>query len=210
MDLRLESYIESHIDPEPPHLRRINRAANLRLVIGRMASGHVQGRLLKMLTQMINPRKALELGTFAGYSALCIAEGMADDAELHTVEIDDELEDFIRGNLCSDPCGRKVTLHIGDAVEVIGGFADGELDMVFIDADKREYTAYYEAVKPKVRRGGYIIADNTLWDGHVVEQSKHSPQTAGVLAFNALVAADSDVEKVIVPLRDGLTLIRKK
>ena len=198
MDLRLESYIESHIDPEPPHLRRINRAANLRLVNGRMVSGHVQGRLLKMLTQMINPRKALELGTFAGYSALCIAEGMADDAEL------------IRGNLCSDPCGRKVTLHIGDAVEVIGGFADGELDMVFIDADKREYTAYYEAVKPKVRRGGYIIADNTLWDGHVVEQSKHSPQTAGVLAFNALVAADSDVEKVIVPLRDGLTLIRKK
>lgn len=210
MDLRLESYIESHIDPEPPHLRRINRAANLRLVNGRMVSGHVQGRLLKMLTQMINPRKALELGTFAGYSALCIAEGMADDAELHTVEIDDELEDFIRGNLCSDTCGRKVTLHIGDAVEVIGGFADGELDMVFIDADKREYTAYYEAVKPKVRRGGYIIADNTLWDGHVVEQSKHSPQTAGVLAFNALVAADSDVEKVIVPLRDGLTLIRKK
>ena len=134
MDLRLESYIESHIVPVPPHLRRINRAANLRLVNGRMVSGHVQGRLLKMLTQMINPRKALELGTFAGYSALCIAEGMADDAELHTVEIDDELEDFIRGNLCSDPCGRKVTLHIGDAVEVIGGFADGELDMVFIEA----------------------------------------------------------------------------
>lgn len=210
MDIRLESYIESHIDAEPPHLHRINSLANLRLVNGRMVSGHVQGRLLKMLTQMITPRKALELGSFAGYSALCIAEGMADDGELHTVEIDDELEDFILENLGSAPCGKKVTLHIGNAVEIIGEFADGELDMVFIDADKREYTAYYEAVKPKVRRGGYIIADNTLWDGLVVEECKHSPQTAGVLAFNALVATDSDVEKVIVPLRDGLTLIRKR
>ncbi len=209
-NIRLEAYIEAHIDSEPEHLHRINRESNLRLVNGRMVSGHVQGRLLKMLTQMISPRVALELGTFSGYSALCIAEGMPDDGALHTVEVDDELENFILRNLRSHPCGSKVRLHIGDAVEIASRFSGGELDMVFIDADKRDYTAYYRAVKPKVRRGGYIIADNTLWDGHVVEQGRHSAQTAGILAFNDLVAADSDVEKVILPLRDGLTLIRVK
>lgn len=209
-NVRLEAYIETHIDPEPPHLHSINRESNLRLVNGRMVSGHVQGRLLKMLTGMISPRKALELGTFSGYSALCIAEGMPDDGVLHTVEIDDELESFIVRNLATHPSGAKVRLHIGDAAEVAATFADGELDMVFIDADKRDYVAYYNAVRRKVRKGGYIIADNTLWDGHVVEQCRHSAQTEGILRFNDIVAADDEVEKVIVPVRDGLTIIRVK
>lgn len=210
MEHALRKYISDHISPEPEALSLIDRRTNLRLVNGRMCSGHLQGRLLKMLVQMIAPATALELGTFSGYSALCIAEGLPPEGRLHTVEVDDELEDFIRGNLASHPAGKKVTLHIGDAVEVAESFPDSSLDLIFIDADKRQYPAYYRVARRKVRPGGYIIADNTLWDGHVVEEGKHAPQTLGVMEFNDMVAADPDMEKVIIPLRDGLTLIRRR
>lgn len=208
-DERLQRYVESHIDPEPANLARLNRAVNTRLLYSRMCSGHLQGRLLKMLASMVAPRRVLEIGTYAGYSALCLAEGATDDAEVHTIEIDDEMEDFIREALAQSPAGRKVTLHIGDASEIVPQL-DGEWDLVFIDGNKRHYSRYYELVLPQVRRGGYILADNTLWDGKVADpDSYHDAQTRGVAEFNDLVAADGRVERVIVPLRDGLTIIKK-
>lgn len=206
----LEDYIEAHIDPEPEELRRIDRATNIRLLNGRMCSGHIQGRLLKMLVRMIRPRRVLELGTFSGYSALCMAEALQPGATLHTVEVDDELEDFIRANLASAPAGENITLHIGDAMETMRGWDDGAFDLIFIDADKRAYADYYGEALRLLQPGGFIIADNTLWDGHVVEGCRHSSQTEGIIRFNDLVASDPRVEKAIVPLRDGLTLIRKR
>ena len=205
----LEQYIEAHIDREPDYLYKIDRLTNLRLLNGRMCSGHTQGRLLKMLTAMIGPKRVLELGTFSGYSALCMAEALAEDARLHTIEVDDELEDFIRENLASSPHGHKVILHIGDAGEIMKQWEPETFDLIFIDADKRRYDEYYRAALPLLRPGGFIIADNTLWDGHVTETSPRAPQTLGIMRFNDLVAADPRVEKVIIPLRDGLTLIRK-
>lgn len=206
----LEDYIEAHIDPEPEELRRIDRATNIRLLNGRMCSGHIQGRLLKMLVRMIRPRRVLELGTFSGYSALCMAEALEPGATLHTVEVDDELEDFIRANLASAPVGESITLHIGDAMATMRGWDDGAFDLIFIDADKRAYADYYGEALRLLQPGGFIIADNTLWDGHVVEGCRHSSQTEGIIRFNDLVASDPRVEKAIVPLRDGLTLIRKR
>lgn len=204
-------YIDRHIDPEPDYLHEIERQSYLQLINGRMCSGHSQGRLLKMLVEMINPHTALELGTFAAYSALCIAEGMSDDATLHTVEVDDELEDTIRHNLALSPHGRKVTLHIGDAREIISRFPDGHFDLIFIDADKQSYPEYYALAKRLIRPNGYIIADNTLWDGHVLDpDNPRDRQTTGVKEFNRLVAEDPQLEKVIIPLRDGLTIIRKR
>lgn len=208
-DERLERYVADHIDPEPPGLAALNRAVNTRLLYSRMCSGHLQGRLLKMFAAMINPRRVLEIGTYAGYSALCFAEGIADDAEVHTIEIDDEMEDFISDALRNSPVGHKVTLHIGDAAEIIPALG-GPWDLVFIDGNKRHYSRYYELVMPLIPSGAYILADNTLWDGKVADMERyHDPQTAGVAEFNDMVAADSRVEKVIVPLRDGLTIIRK-
>ncbi len=207
--MTLDEYIESHIDREPDYLYKIDRLTNLRLLNGRMCSGHLQGRLLKMLSSMIAPKRVLELGTFSGYSALCIAEALSDDARLDTIEVDDELEDFIRENLASSPHGYKVRLHIGDASEIMKQWQDAEFDLIFIDADKRHYDDYYAAALPLLRPGGYIIADNTLWDGHVTELNPRSAQTLGIMRFNDMIASDPKVEKVIIPLRDGLTIIRK-
>ena len=202
-------YIQSHISPEPPHLARIDRLTNLRLVNGRMCSGHIQGRLLKMLTAMIKPKRILELGTFSGYSALCMAEALSEDASLDTIEVSDELEDFIRENLASSPHGKKVNLHIGDALQIMQSWQPATFDLIFIDADKRKYVDYFLLARDLLKPGGFIIADNTLWDGHVLEDSPRSPQTRGIQAFNDLVASDSSFETVIIPLRDGLTLLRK-
>ena len=207
--MELDEYIESHIDREPPHLHELYRRTNLTRLYARMCSGHTQGRLLAMLSKMISPRRVLELGTFTGYSALCLAEGIPAGGELHTVEIDDESEDELLELFASAPGGRKITLHIGDALQLIPEIA-GEWDLVFIDANKRHYCEYYEAVFPMVRPGAYIIADNTLWDGKVVDPSAHDAQTEGILAFNDMIAADDRVEKVILPIRDGMTIIRKK
>ena len=211
MEEDLHDYILQHIDSEPDQLARLDRETHLYHLRPRMCSGHLQGRLLKMFVRMINPRLVLELGTFTGYSALCLAEGLLDDnAMVHTIEIDDELEDFIRDHFARSPLGEHITLHIGDACQVIPEI-EGDFDLVFIDANKRHYVDYYRMVLPRVRRGGFIIADNTLWDGKVVDWGKKlDDQTRGILEFNDLVAADSNVEKVILPLRDGLTIIRKK
>ncbi len=209
--MNLEDYIDAHIDKEPSYLERLDRDTHVALVNGRMCSGHQQGRLLKMLSRMISPKKALELGTFSGYSALCIAEGMPEGGVLHTIEANDELSDFIFSHLSMSPTTvrKKIRCHFGDALKVIPELGDN-FDLVFIDADKREYPAYYKLLLPLVREGGYLIADNTLWDGHVIEEGRHAPQTSGVIEFNRMVAADTSVEKVIIPIRDGLTIIRKR
>ncbi|MCH5226962.1 MAG: O-methyltransferase [Muribaculaceae bacterium] len=210
MTPELEDYIERHISPEPEALARIDRRTNLYKVNGRMCSGHIQGRLLKMLTAMIHPKRVLELGTFTGYSALCIAEALDEGAEIHTIEADDELEEEILLNLASSPHGGKVTLHIGDALEEMDKWDDHTFDMAVIDADKRQYPEYFKKLLRLVRPGGYIIADNTLWDGHVTETGKHSSQTKGIIEFNDLVVNTPGVEVCILPVRDGLTLIRVK
>lgn len=205
----ITAYVEANTSPQPELLAELDRATNTRLVNGRMCSGYLQGRLLKMLVQMVSPQRVLELGTFSGYSALCIAEGLKEGATLDTIEIDDELEDFIRFWLDRSEHGHKVRLHIGDALRVVRMFEDNWFDMAFIDADKRTYPQAYEAVLPKIVPGGYILADNTLWDGHVVETGTHAAQTQAILDFNAIVSADTRVEQVMIPLRDGLTIIRK-
>lgn len=207
--MELDEYIESHIDREPAHLHELYRHTNLTRLYARMCSGHTQGRLLAMLSKMISPRRVLELGTFTGYSALCLAEGIPEGGELHTVEIDDESEDELLELFASAPGGEKITLHVGDALKLIPEIG-GEWDLVFIDANKRNYCEYYDMVFPSVRQGGYIIADNTLWDGKVADPTAHDPQTEGILAFNDMVAADERIEKVILPIRDGMTIIRKK
>lgn len=212
--MTIEEYIEDYSSPEPELLHHLVRESNLRMVHGRMCSGHVQGRLLKMLVTMIRPQRVLELGTFTGYSALCIAEGLGEIAGeeaplLITIEANDELEEFIRGRLKESPYGRFVDLRIGEAMEKMRELADESFDLIFIDADKRAYSDFYEEAKRLVRPGGFIIADNTLWDGKVVEEGHLPAQTVGIKQFNDLVASDTDVEQVILPLRDGLTLIRR-
>lgn len=226
MNCELEEYILAHIDPEPEYLHRLWRATNLHLNYPRMASGHLQGRLLRMLVHMIRPRNVLEIGTFTGYSALCMASALELGTMLHTIEINDEQEDFTRPWLENSPWADRIRFYIGDALELLKEGLEGDFDLAFIDADKRHYCDYYRAVLPRVRPGGFIIADNTLWDEHVVDDeakiiekqkgaddttplNAKDSQTRGILAFNDLVAADPAVERVILPLRDGLTLIRK-
>lgn len=211
MQEELEEYILSHIDAEGDALARLNRETHLFHLRPRMCSGHLQGRLLKMFVRMINPHNILELGTFTGYSALCLAEGIiAPDGELHTIEIDDELEDFIRNHFEASPFAERINLHIGDAREILPSLGK-TFDLVFMDANKREYCEYYDLVFPMLSPGGFIIADNTLWDGKVVDWGKKlDAQTEGILKFNDYIAQDERVEKVIIPLRDGLTIIYKK
>ena len=211
MNEQLNDYILNHIDAEPEHLYRLERDTHLRLLYSRMCSGHLQGRLLKMLVRMAKPERILELGTFSGYSAQCLAEGLlSDDAQVHTIEIEDELEDFLRQHFADSPVGHRIHLHIGDASQILPQL-NLMFDLVFIDANKRHYPQYYELVLPWLTPGGFIIADNTLWDGKVAEpHAKIDPQTEGILSFNQMVATDPRVEKVIIPVRDGLTIIYKK
>lgn len=207
---QLDRYIEAHSDPEPDYLYRLYRATNIHTIHGHMASGHVQGRLLKMLVEMIRPKNILEVGTFSGYSALCMAEGLEDGGRVFTFEINDEMEDFTRPWIEGSAMADKIVFTIGDA-NVEAPKLGITFDMAFVDGDKRTYVETYEMVLPLLRRGGFIVADNTLWDGHVVDPAyDRDSQTIGIRRFNDHVAADGRVEKVIVPLRDGLTLIRKK
>ena len=207
---QLYRYIEAHSDPEPDYLYRLYRATNIHTIHGHMASGHVQGRLLKMLVEMIRPKNILEVGTFSGYSALCMAEGLEDGGRVFTFEINDEMEDFTRPWIEGSALADKIVFTIGDA-NVEAPKLGITFDMAFIDGDKRTYVETYEMVLPLLRCGGFIVADNTLWDGHVVDPAyDRDSQTIGIRRFNDHVAADGRVEKVIVPLRDGLTLIRKK
>lgn len=206
----IEEYILNHIDEESEYLKQLYRDTHVKLLRPRMASGHLQGRILKMFVQMIKPKNILEVGTYSGYSALCLAEGLPEGGMLHTFEINDEQEDFTRPWLENSPYADKIKFYIGDAIELLPPM-DIMFDLAFIDGDKRNYIKCYEVVMSKLSNGGYIIADNTLWDGHVLEEPHPTDlQTIGIKAFNDYVAKDDRVEKVIIPLRDGLTIIRKK
>lgn len=210
MDL-LDQYISCHSSAEPDVLKELVRQTHLRVLQPRMLSGHVQGRLLALLTQLISPRRVLELGTFTGYSAISIALAM-NGGELHTVDSNDELESFARDFFVKAGLENIVVQHIGKALEILPTFT-GAFDLIFIDADKREYLDYYKAIfKYKlVRSGTVIIADNTIWDEKVVRDvASNDRQTLGIMAFNDFVAADNLVDKVMLPLRDGLTIIRVK
>ena len=208
--MTLDDYILSHSEPEPEYLYRLWRATNLHTIHGRMASGHLQGRLLKMLVQMIRPKNILEIGTFSGYSAISLAEGLDNDGRLYTFEINDEMEDFTRPWIEGSEVADKIHFIIGDALQEAPKLGI-TFDLVFMDGDKRSYRDCYEMVMGILRPGGFILADNTLWDGHVVDHAyDHDHQTQGIETFNDYIAADDRVEQVILPLRDGLTLIRKK
>ena len=229
--MTLEEYISVHSTPENEVLESIVRDTHIHILNPHMLSGHVQGRVLSMISHMIRPNRILELGTFTGYSALCLAEGLSENGELVTIEHNDELETTIRRNLAKSPLSSKIRLIIGDAKEILqrislsgeaglsaqGGLSaqrsvsdSGLFDLVFIDADKREYCAYLDLVYPLIPVGGFILADNTLWDGHIIDPAyDKDKQTLGLRAFNDRLAADERFEKVILPLRDGLTIIRK-
>lgn len=207
----IEEYILSHIDPEPDLLKKMTREAHLKLLRPRMISGNVQGRLLKMFSALLNPKNILEIGTFTGYSALCLAEGAPKDSKVVTIEIDDELEGFIQKYFNESEYGHKIELKIGNALDIMPLYKDSLFDLIFIDANKRDYYDYYEIALNKLRKGGVILADNTLWNGKVVEEfHQNDDQTRGVLNFNKRVKEDIRVEKVIIPIRDGLTIIHKK
>lgn len=216
--MTLSEYIEQHSSPESDVLQQITRSTHLEVINPRMSSGHVQGRVLSIISQMIQPQRILELGTFTGYSALCLAEGLTEDGQLLTIEHNDEMEDSIHRNLALSPIGEKVQLLIGDAKEELRRLGerqkakDAELfDLAFIDADKKEYCDYLDLVLPLMRPGGWILADNTLWDGHIIDPAyDKDKQTVSLRAFNDKVAQDPQLEKVILPLRDGLTIIRVK
>ena len=207
--MTLDEYIAQHIEPEPEYLYRLWRATNIHMLHGRMASGHLQGRLLKMLVRMIRPKNILEVGTFSGYSALCMAEGLDDGGMVYTFEINDEQEDFTRPWIEGSPFADRIRFIIGDA-NIEAPKLGITFDMAFIDGDKRTYRDTYEMALTLLRPGGFILADNTLWDGHVVDHAyDRDPQTRGIETFNDYLMHDNRVEQVILPLRDGLTLIRK-
>lgn len=207
---KLDRYILDHIDAEGEYLYRLYRATNVHLLHGRMASGHLQGRLLKMLVQMIRPKNVLEVGTFSGYSAICMAEGLEAGGMVWTFEVNDEQEAFTRPWIEGSSVAEKIRFLIGDAVEEAPKLGV-IFDFVFIDGDKRTYIETYEMALSILRKGGFILADNTLWDGHVTDPAyDKDAQTRGIRTFNDAIANDARVEKVILPLRDGLTLIRKK
>lgn len=214
-NMTLDEYISAHSSPENAVLEAITRDTHVHVLNPHMLSGHVQGRVLSMISHMIRPKRILELGTFTGYSALCLAEGLAKGGKLVTIEHNDELEETIRRNLSRSSLSEKIELVIGDAKEILSDLTFGahnkeNFELVFIDADKREYCAYLEAVYPLVPVGGFILADNTLWDGHIIDPAyDKDKQTLGLRAFNDQLKEDDRFEQVILPLRDGLTMIRK-
>lgn len=232
-DEELDAYVIAHSDDEPEYLYRLWRETNVRMLHGRMASGHLQGRMLKMLVQMVRPKNILEVGTFSGYSALCLAEGLAavaatgvnPDGHLYTFEINDEQEDFTRPWLEGSPWADRITFIIGDAITEVPklfkdplskqinhpslGGTEGGFNLVFLDGDKRTYCETFNAIRPYLAPGAFVLADNTLWDGHVCDPAyQRDAQTQGIRRFNDMINDDPTLSRVIIPLRDGLTIIR--
>jgi predicted O-methyltransferase YrrM len=206
----IEEYILDHSDQEDPILAELYRETNLKVLNPRMLSGHLQGKVLEMISKMIHPEKILEIGTYTGYSAICLAKGLTESGILHTIEINDELEDFISKYLHKSGLENKVKLHFGDARKIIPEINE-QFDLVFIDADKREYLEYYNIILEHIKPEGFILVDNVLWSGKVIEQElPEDLHTKGISEFNEFIKNDNRIEKVILPLRDGLTLIRKK
>lgn len=206
----LQRYCDEHSDSEPEVLAQINRLTHLKILKPRMLSGHFQGRLLSFLSKMQQPKRILEIGTYTGYSAICLAEGLQEGGEMITIDCNEELEDFVKENFRLANLSGKITFMLGDAREVISSL-EGPFDLVFIDADKKNYSLYYGMIFSKVKVGGLILADNVLWSGKVVEKNiKASDEdTHALLEFNKMVATDSRVEKILLPVRDGIFIARK-
>jgi predicted O-methyltransferase YrrM len=210
MDLfskNLVSYLEQTCDKESDLLKQINRETYLKETMPQMLSGHYQGRLLSFLSKLVNPSRVLEIGTFTGYATLCLAEGLAEDGYLHTIEVNEELEPRLVNYFKQSAAADKIILHIGEALNVIPTLNE-TFDLVFIDADKKNNHNYYELVLDKVRVGGLILIDNVLWKGKVLEEDPDK-QTQSIIEMNKQLASDPRVEKIILPVRDGLFLIRK-
>ncbi len=205
----LEQYILNHIDAQDEVLYELERYTNTSVLRPRMLSGHLQGTLLKMICSMINPSSVLEIGTFTGYSAICMAKGMSKKGHIHTIELNDELKNLIIDFFEKANVKNQITLHIGNALEIINSI-DSTFDLVFIDGDKREYPMYMDIIMPKLKVGGYILADNILWDGKVVFSGMPDDEfTKGIIEFNIKVKNDPRLEKTIIPIRDGLFIIKK-
>ncbi|EMR03414.1 O-methyltransferase [Cesiribacter andamanensis] len=209
LDKDVQAYAEDHSSPEPALLQQINRDTHAYVLMPRMLSGHLQGRLLAMLAQMIRPRAVLEIGTYTGYSALCMAEGLAPEGELHTIDINEELESRVRGYFARSPQAAQIHYHIGNALEVVPQL-QLPWELVFIDADKRNYAAYYQLVIGQMAPGGFLIADNVLWSGKVTNPQASDKDTEALRLFNRMIQEDTRVENVLLPVRDGLMIIRKK
>ncbi|MGM0566934.1 MAG: O-methyltransferase [Bacteroidota bacterium] len=206
---KIEEYAEEHSSPEDDVLYDLNRKTHLNVVRPKMLSGHLQGRLLQMISEMLKPQRILEIGTYTGYSTICLGRGLAGDGKIITIEKNPELESMVRSYIAKAGLKDKTTLEIGDAMEILPRL-DDRFDLAFIDADKENYIAYYDIIKPKIRKGGYILADNALWYGKVVDPTKHTDsETTGITAFNEYVQEDTDVENLLLPFRDGIMIMKK-
>lgn len=207
----LQQYVTQHTSPEPELLQRLNRETHAKILMPRMLSGHLQGRVLAMISHMIRPKQILEIGTYTGYSALCLAEGLAPGGTLHTLDINEELEDLVRKYIAEAGLENKIKYYQGQALDIIPTL-NYSFDLIFIDADKKNYSRYFDLVIDKVVPGGFILADNVLWSGKVVNEpgQKTDKDTRAILDFNLKVQHDERVENVLLPLRDGLLLMRKK
>ncbi len=210
IDEELLRYAEDHTSPESELLRKVNRQTHLNVLKPRMLSGHLQGRLLAMFSQMVKPKQVLEIGTYTGYSALCLAEGLQPGGTIHTIDKNEELEDMVRGYIAEAGLSESIKLYIGNALDIVPTI-DATFDLVFIDADKINNATYYDMVFDRVAKGGYIIADNVLWSGKVLakHRKKLDEDTAALLAFNKKVQDDERVENILLPVRDGLMIARK-
>jgi predicted O-methyltransferase YrrM len=212
MDLlsdELKSYLESSCEPESDLLKQIDRDTNIKVSLPRMLSGHYQGRVLSMLSKLVKPQRILEVGTFTGYASLCLAEGLSKDGILHTIDINAELEDMVRSSFSKSDLGSQIIYHIGNALEIIPNL-DEVFDLIFIDADKKNNETYYNLTIDKLRSGGLIIVDNVLWSGKVIGEKKTDSATTSISDFNEMIRSDQRVEKLILPVRDGVYIIRKK
>ncbi len=204
----LEDYIEQHSEKEPALLAALNKETYQKILLPRMLSGHFQGRVLSMLSKLIRPLNILEIGTYTGYSALCLCEGMQENGQLHTIDIKEELVDFQRKHFDKSPWGKQIVQHLGEAVAIIP-MLDIKFDLVFIDADKENYGNYFELIVPKMNKGGIILSDNVLWSGKVLEPLQPNDlSTKVLLEYNQQLANDARVETVLLPIRDGLTVSR--
>lgn len=204
----IDEYCGEHTSPENELLSKLNRETHAKVLQARMLSGHLQGRFLAMLSQMIQPNNILEIGTYTGYSALCLAEGLTENGKLITLDVNEELETFVRNFFKESPLNNKIDFRIGNAIEIIPTLTE-TFDLVFIDADKLNYANYYDLVFEKVRKGGFIISDNVLWSGKVADRTKNDKDTLAIRAFNKKLHDDNRVENILLPIRDGLLVVRK-
>jgi caffeoyl-CoA O-methyltransferase len=208
MNRKLEQYLIDHTTPEDPVLEDLYRQTHIRFINPNMVSGHLQGKLLEMISKMINPENVIEIGTFTGYSAICLARGLKPGGKVHTIESNDELAEFSKTYFEKAGLSSEIIIHNGRAQDIIPGL-DVKFDLVFIDGDKREYIEYYQLITDKVKPGGFILVDNILWGGKVLEKSNADQQTKGIIEFNEMIKDNNKIEKIILPVRDGLMIIRK-